>query len=116
MEQTAIAAKQLKAEVESLRKLEAKRSKEIEKLEARRALVEASVREHAEHEAKLMVELEALRAQVESNEQGWPEKELSIKSEIEALRKAESIQAQAGAKGGSSTAGRKRSAAKNSLN
>jgi hypothetical protein len=85
----AIAAKQLKAELEVLRKAEAKKLKEIQNLEARRNQAEARAGEQAEMEAQLLVELEIVRARVEEHEQAWPEKELTIKARIEALRKAE---------------------------
>ena len=87
-----IAARELKAEVESLRKVEAKRIKEIEKLQTRRSQIEADAAQRSEQEAQLVAELEAISARVELNEQTWPEKELSIKAQIEALRKAEAIQ------------------------
>jgi hypothetical protein len=88
----ALAARQLKAELEVLRKAQSKKLKEIENLEARRNQGEAKAREQAETEAQLLAELESRRARVEENEQAWPEKELSLKARIEAVRKAEAIQ------------------------
>ncbi len=88
----AVAAKSLKAEVETLRKAEAKRRKEIEKLTIRRSQIEAEAREREQQEISLLTELETVRARVESNEQDWLERELSIRAQIEALRKAETVQ------------------------
>jgi hypothetical protein len=87
-----VAATGLKAEVETLRKAESRKLKEIEKLAARRDQHEAEAREREQQETQLLAELEALGARVESNEQDWPEKELSLKAQIEALRKAEAVQ------------------------
>jgi hypothetical protein len=87
-----IAARQLRTELETLRKAEAKQLKALQKLEERRIEAEANAREHSSREVELMAELESLRGRVEQNEQSWPETELSIKAQIEALRKAESIQ------------------------
>ncbi|MEP6569103.1 MAG: HEAT repeat domain-containing protein [Acidobacteriota bacterium] len=88
----AVAAKQLKSELEFLRKGQPKKVKEIENLEAGRRAAETEARKHAETEAQLLAELEALRVRVAQNELAWPEQELSFKSQFEALRKVEAIQ------------------------
>jgi hypothetical protein len=84
--------RQLKVQVETARKAQAKKDKELEKLQTRLAQVQADANEKAECEAVLMAELEALRSQVELSEQSWPARERHINAQIEALRKTEIAQ------------------------
>ena len=86
------AARELRTQLETLRKAEMKQVKALQKLEERRDQAEADAREHSAREVKLLAELDSLRAQVEQNDKVWPETELSIKAQIEALRKAETLQ------------------------
>ena len=86
------AARELRTQLETLRKAEMKQVKALQKLEERRDQAEANAREHSAREVELLAELDSLRARVEQNEQAWPETELSIKAQIEALRKAETLQ------------------------
>ncbi|HEY6231877.1 MAG TPA: HEAT repeat domain-containing protein, partial [Pyrinomonadaceae bacterium] len=88
----AIAARELRSQLETSRKAEAKQVKALQKLEERRRQAEATAQERSRKEAELLAELESIHAVVEQNERAWPETELEIKARIEALRKAETVQ------------------------
>lgn len=86
------AARELRTQLEMLRKAEARQLKALQKLEERRIQAEEDARRHSAREAELVAELNSIRARVEQNEQSWPDKEINIKAQIEALRRAESVQ------------------------